>query len=246
MLELEGVSVRYGGTIALWNLSLRVAAGETVALIGPNGAGKSSTLACASGVVRSATGKVWLDGRDISSLSPEGRVSRGLSLVPEGRQVFSTLTVGENLFVAAATLPRRARRASVAEQLARFPALAGRVNDPAGALSGGQQQQLAVARALVPAPRVLLLDEPSLGLSPKLVDVVFEILAELRAQGLTILLVEQNAVRASAFADRTYVLARGQVVLHGTRDELRHDTDLLTDSYLGASSSVPMTRGEHD
>lgn len=234
MLELSQLSVRYGGTVVLWDLDLHVAAGEAVSLIGPNGAGKSTTLATASGTVRAASGRVLFDGDDVTSTTPETRVKLGLSLVPEGRQVFSTLTVEENLAVAGATLPRHRRREAVKQQLERFPALAARVKDPAGGLSGGQQQQLAIARALVPGPRLLLLDEPSLGLSPKLVDTVFDILEELKGNGLTILLVEQNAVRASAFADRTYVLANGHVVLSGTRAEMA-DVDLLTESYLGSA-----------
>ena len=233
MLDLDGLTLSYGRSRAVSDLSLRVNEGEAVALVGPNGAGKTSTLSAIVGLLRPAGGTITFLGRDIKGIAPEALVRKGIAMVPEGRQVFATLSVWENL-----RLPTGDLRASEAEplierELVRFPVLREKLADPAGGLSGGQQQQLAIARALLCRPKLLLLDEPSLGLSPKLVDVVFEVLQVLRTEGVTMLLVEQNAVRASRFADRTYVVNAGRVVLEGDRDSMQDD-ELLTSSYLGA------------
>ncbi|MDQ2621458.1 MAG: ABC transporter ATP-binding protein [Actinomycetota bacterium] len=232
MLRIENLTIEHGNTPAVTGLDLHVAPGEAVSLVGPNGAGKTTTLTAIAGQLKPSEGTIRFRDADISGRKPENLVRDGIALVPEGRQIFSTLTVGENLKLPAADLGRRDADAAIQKELERFPALSTRLDDPAGGLSGGQQQMLAISRALLCRPSLLLLDEPSLGLAPKLVDVVFEALTSLRAEGVTILLVEQNAVRASQFADRTYVLNAGQIVLHGTRAELA-DADLLTNSYLG-------------
>jgi branched-chain amino acid transport system ATP-binding protein len=214
-------------------VSLEVSTGEIVGLLGPNGAGKSSTLGAVSGRLPVAEGRVLLDGEQLDGRPPEEIVRRGISLVPEGRHVFATLTVAENLAIGATT---RTDRAGVAEdverQLERFSVLRRYYRSNAGKLSGGEQQQLAIARALLSRPRLLLLDEPSLGLSPLLVDLVFETIEQLRAEGITILLVEQNASRTVEVADRCYVLRGGELVAHARRGELSPDE--LGDIYLGA------------
>jgi branched-chain amino acid transport system ATP-binding protein len=230
LLELTELSVSYGRTRAVQGVSLHVDEGEAVGLIGPNGAGKTSTLSAIAGLVAPVAGEVRLGGRSIAGSSPEARVRLGLALVPEGRQVFSTLTVEENLRIA--TFAGRSDSDAIERELERFPALRPCLARHAGSLSGGEQQQLAIARALLCSPRVLLLDEPSLGLAPRVVDTVFETLARLRDDGVTILLVEQNAARAVAFAERSYVLNAGRVDLEGTRDELRADARLEA-AYLG-------------
>jgi branched-chain amino acid transport system ATP-binding protein len=234
VLEIEKLSVAYGNAPAVTDIDLKVGEGEAVSLIGPNGAGKTTTLTTITGLLKPASGEIRFKGESIRGRKPEGLVRDGMALVPEGRQIFSTLTVGENLRLPTADLSRTEANAAIGRELERFPALSTRLDDPAGGLSGGQQQMLAISRALLCRPKLLLLDEPSLGLAPKLVDVVFEALEGLRREGVTILLVEQNAVRASHFADRTYVLNAGHIVLSGTREELS-DATLLTDSYLGRS-----------
>lgn len=233
MLKLEDLTIAYGGTPAVSDLDLRVGEGEAVSLVGPNGAGKTTTLSAIAGQLKPSRGAIKFRDESIAGRKPENLVRDGIALVPEGRQIFSTLTVGENLKLPTADLDKRAAAELIELELERFPALSTRMDDPAGGLSGGQQQMLAISRALLCRPQLLLLDEPSLGLAPKLVDVVFEALTGLREEGVTILLVEQNAVRASQFADRTYVLNAGKVVLEGTRTEMAN-ADLLTDSYLGS------------
>ncbi|MBO9523461.1 MAG: ABC transporter ATP-binding protein [Nocardioidaceae bacterium] len=232
MLEVRDLHVSYGSIAAVKGLSLTVSPGEVVALVGANGAGKSSTLAAIAGVVAPASGSVELDGVALGGRTPEWIARQGISLVPEGRDVFASLTVAENLHLGTIA---RADRDSAAEAtdrlLARFPVLDRYRDTPAGKLSGGEQQQLAIARALLSAPGILLLDEPSLGLAPKMVDLVFEVVAELREEGVGVLLVEQNALRAVAVADRSYVLRRGELVLAGTREELSQDGQ-LADLYL--------------
>lgn len=232
MLAIEGVEIAYGRAVAVSGLNLKVEEGEAVSLVGPNGAGKTTTLTAIAGQQRPRQGKIRFRDEDIAGMSPESLVRSGIALVPEGRQIFSTLTVGENLRLPTAMLPPAEAGPAIERELERFPALADRLNDPAGGLSGGQQQQLAIARALLCQPRLLLLDEPSLGLAPKIVDTVFEVLEQLKADGVTILLVEQNAIRATRFADRTYVLNAGRIVLEGDRASMG-DIDLLTESYLG-------------
>jgi branched-chain amino acid transport system ATP-binding protein len=218
MLSVEGLRVRYGRIVAVHDVSLHVESGEVVGVIGPNGAGKSSTLAAIAGLVRPAAGRIEFCGEDVTGKPPEHIFRRGLALVPEGRHVFSTLTVAENL---------RLVRGDAEPELDRFPALRVRLKTPAGALSGGEQQQLALARALVARPRLLVLDEPSLGLAPLIVDDVFGVLESLRADGTTVLLVEQNATRTLRFADRCYVMRAGRIAPAG-------DVVEIEAAYLGA------------
>jgi branched-chain amino acid transport system ATP-binding protein len=230
-LVLEKLSVRYGAVEAVRGLSLELQAGEIVGLIGPNGAGKSSTLHAIMGAAPITGGDVRLDGASVVGRRSEEIARRGVALVPEGRRIFGELTVEENLRVGLAA--RRARRngSSLDRAYATFPVLRDSRARQAGLLSGGQQQQLAIARALVADPAVLLLDEPSLGLAPKMVDVVFEALGQIRESGLAVLLVEQRAQRTVAFADRSYVLSNG--VLRLTLEpENAADTDRLVAAYL--------------
>jgi branched-chain amino acid transport system ATP-binding protein len=237
VLAIESVTLGYGKTAVVHDLSLTVADGEAVSLVGPNGAGKTTTLSAICGLVRPARGTIRFEDREINGTATERLVREGIALVPEGRQIFATLTVAENLRLPTADVSREQAEELIEAELVRFPFLRERLDDPAGGLSGGEQQQLAIARALLCRPRLILLDEPSLGLAPKLVDLVFETLADLRERGVTILLVEQNAIRAAQFADRTYVLSAGRMVLTGTRDELE-DTELLTSSYLGTTDGA--------
>ena len=228
-LEIEALHVRYGGASAVRDLSLAVQPGEIVGLIGLNGAGKSSTLHAVVGAVPVAGGDVRLNGRSIRGSRTEDVIRAGVALVPEGRRIYGELTVDENLRLGLAG--RRGRRSSMQHVYDLFPAVHEARRRPAGALSGGQQQQLAIARALVAEPRLLLLDEPSLGLAPKLVDVVFDTLGKIREQGVTILLVEQRAQRTVAYADRTYVMANGEARLELTPDDAA-DTARLVAAYF--------------
>ena len=234
MIEVRDLHVRYGSVHAVRGISFEVAEGELVTLLGANGAGKSSSILCMSGAVKAADGRVTLDGQDITNASPESVLRRGVSTVPETRDVFPDLTVDENLTLGAYV--RRRDRAGVAEDRERmftmFPRLRERAEQAAGTLSGGEQQMLVIARALMSRPRVLLLDEPSLGLAPAIVDQIFEMIAGLKAQKLTILLVEQNARKALQVADRAYVLRLGQIARSGTAAEIAASTDLDA-LYLG-------------
>ncbi|HEY3576577.1 MAG TPA: ABC transporter ATP-binding protein [Gaiellaceae bacterium] len=230
-LAVENLSVRYGAVEAVRKLSLEVKPGEIVGLIGPNGAGKSSTLHAIMGAAPVTGGDVRLDGRSLIGRRPEDVARRGVALVPEGRRIFGELTVDENLRLGLAA--RRARRNGHGLDRAYdlFPVLGEFRSRQAGVLSGGQQQQLAIGRALVSEPDYLLLDEPSLGLAPKIVDVVFEALAKIRHAGLAVLLVEQRAQRTVALADRSHVLANGELRLTlGPQDA--GDTDRLVAAYL--------------
>jgi branched-chain amino acid transport system ATP-binding protein len=233
VLRVSDLHVRYGRVAAVRGVSLEVTAGEAVGLIGPNGAGKSSTLAAIVGLVRTAAGRVVLGDEDVTNEAPEEIARRGLALVPEGRQIFGTLTVAENLRLGRAVRRRDARLAEDLERiLGLFPVLRRYYGVSAGKLSGGEQQQLAIARALILNPRLLLLDEPSLGLAPQVVNAVFEVLEQLRSEGVTILLVEQVVGRTLAFADRTYILRNGQIAVSGTRAELAARDDLAS-IYMG-------------
>jgi branched-chain amino acid transport system ATP-binding protein len=233
VLTVDDLHVRYGSIAALRGISLEVRAGEAVGLIGPNGAGKTTTLAAIAGLVRASSGEIRLDGGAIGRESPEAIVRRGIALVPEGRQIFGTLTVAENLRLGRAIRRRDPElQADLERTLDLFPVLRRTYGSSAGKLSGGEQQQLAIARALILSPRLLLLDEPSLGLAPQVVNVVFDVLERLRGQGVTILLVEQVAGRTIQFADRTYVLRNGRVEASGTRAELSARQDLAT-LYMG-------------
>jgi len=232
MLELDKLVVRYGSVPAVRGLNLAVERGELVGLIGPNGAGKSTTLHAIMGVVPAAAGDVRFLGQSIRGRAPEVIARSGISLVPEGRRIFGELSVEENLLLG---LAARRRNGGGVDPLAAafelFPMLADRRARQAGALSGGQQQQLAIGRALVAAPDVLLLDEPSLGLSPTVVDAVFEALAAIRDRGVTVLLVEQRAQRTVALADRTLVLANGELRMTLTSADA-DDTEKMIQAYL--------------
>jgi len=233
-LEVEGLEVRYGRVPAVRDLSFAVGRGECVGLVGPNGAGKSTTLHAIMGLVPPALGDIRLAGRSLVGRSPEAIARAGVALVPEGRHVYAHFTVEENLRLG---LTARRERDGIADALERayslFPMLAQSRARAAGFLSGGQQQQLAIARALVSAPDVLLLDEPSLGLAPSVVDVVFDTLAEIRASGVTIVVVEQRAQLAVAFAERTYVLSNGTLRLTLSRENA-DDTALMRAAYFGS------------
>jgi branched-chain amino acid transport system ATP-binding protein len=234
MLTVDGLGVRYGRVPALRDISFDVHEGEIVAIVGPNGAGKSTTLAAITGTVPPFAGTVSYLGEQLAGKSPERIVRLGIGLVPEGRQIFASLSVSENLQLG--MTPRRDRREArgdLERVLDRFPILRSYYRSSAAKLSGGEQQQLAIARALLGKPRLLLLDEPSLGLAPIMIDRVFDILTELRDSGITVLLVEQNATRAVALADRTYVLRSGRVAFSGDRDELLRTTDFAA-AYLGS------------
>jgi branched-chain amino acid transport system ATP-binding protein len=221
MLSVRDLTVRYGRAPAVQGVSLEVDEGEIVGLAGPNGAGKSTTLAAIFGLVPVAEGEISYEGDSLVGLATEQIARRGLALVLERRHIFNTLTVRENLLLGTTANRTRLRSDAALEPvLDRFPTLRRTFRSPAGNLSGGEQQQLAVARALLAEPRLLVLDEPSLGLAPRLVDVVFETLAELRRAGVTVLIVEQNVTRTIDLADRTYFIRSGRITRSGTRGEL--------------------------
>ncbi|PZW50500.1 amino acid/amide ABC transporter ATP-binding protein 2 (HAAT family) [Humitalea rosea] len=233
MLRLEGIEVGYGRVAALRGVSLEVRQGELVSLIGANGAGKSTTLKTISGLMKPSAGSITWDGQPITGLSPREILRRGIAHCPEGRRVFPHLTVRENLAMGALL---RHDKAGIAEDLeamyARFPRLRERAAQAAGTLSGGEQQMLAIARALMSRPRLVMFDEPSLGLAPNLVEQVFEIVQEVRRQGLMVLMVEQNALAALSLCDRAYLLETGRVVRSGTGAELMASSD-VREAYLG-------------
>ncbi|GAA2706413.1 ABC transporter ATP-binding protein [Micromonospora olivasterospora] len=235
LLEIDDVSLLYGRIQALHGISLTVDEGEIVALIGANGAGKSTTMRAISGIRPIASGRIRFAGEDISKLRADLRVRRGLCQAPEGRGIFPGMTVLENLDMGAYT---RRDRAGIAQDLDRvlglFPRLAERRKQPGGTLSGGEQQMLAVGRALMSRPKLLLLDEPSMGLAPMLIQQIFNIVTEINQQGTTILLVEQNAQQALARAHRAYVLETGRIVKSGTGAELLHDPS-VKEAYLGVA-----------
>jgi branched-chain amino acid transport system ATP-binding protein len=230
-LEVRSLNVAYGSVPAVSDVSFRVEAGEIVGLIGPNGAGKSTTLHALTGLVQATSGDVLLDGRSLRGMPPERIAAAGMALVPEGRRLFAELTVEENLRLGLAARRDAGEAEAVAEVFELFPALVDARRRAAGVLSGGQQQQLAIARALVSGPSVLLLDEPSLGLAPTVVDLVFSTLQEIRERGIAVLLVEQRAQRTVALADRTHVLANGELRLTLTPDDAA-DTDRMVAAYL--------------
>ena len=235
MLELTNVHVRYGTIRALQGVSLRVESNELVALIGSNGAGKSTTLRAISGLLRPSDGTIAFEGRDITAAPTDRIVALGISHCPEGRRIFGGLTVLENLRLGAVSR-RRSDAAAVTADLETvfelFPLLKERLGQAGGTLSGGEQQMLAIGRALMSRPRLLLLDEPSLGLAPQMVERIFGTIAELKRQGRTILLVEQNVHQALEVADRAYVMETGRITLDGAADVLRHDPK-VEQSYLG-------------
>lgn len=229
MLELRGIRVGYGRIEVVHGVDLSVGRREVLGMIGPNGAGKSSILRSICGLVRPTSGEVVFENRVLTGMAPEQIARLGLALVPEDRHVFKTLTVAENLRLGA---PSDGEGAWMEQTLDRFPVLRDRTDQRADRLSGGEQQQLAIARALLGRPKLLILDEPSLGLAPKMIDVIYELLQGLRDEGVTMLLVEQNAARTIDFSDRCVVLSAGKVRAHGSRSELQRNPDVLR-AYLG-------------
>jgi len=232
MLSLTDVHTYYGHIHALQGISIEVRAGEIVTLIGANGAGKTTTLKTISGVLHPRAGTVTFEGADISKTPAHALVRQGIGHAPEGRRIFSRLTVLENLQMGAFTRPKAEMQPDMDHVFELFPRLLERTSQRGGSLSGGEQQMLAIGRALMSRPRVLLLDEPSLGLSPILVQQIFGIISEINARGTTILLVEQNALQALSIANRGYVLQTGQVVLSGPAGELRTN-EMVRKAYLG-------------
>ncbi|HMM49998.1 MAG: ABC transporter ATP-binding protein [Burkholderiales bacterium] len=232
MLEVDGLSSRYGRITAVDSVSLSVNDGELVALVGANGAGKSTLLRTLSGVQPAATGNVRFEGVDVTRVSPRARVRMGIVQVPEGRQVFGPLTVEDNLRLGAYVRPATEIAGGLEKVYTLFPILASKRHDAAGTLSGGQQQMLAMGRALMTRPRLLLLDEPSMGLSPLLVSEIFATIRALKEANTTILLVDQNARAALSVADRAYVLEVGRIALSGSGAELLHNP-AVQQAYLG-------------
>jgi len=232
MLEVSGLTVSYGHVEAVREVSFSVGQGTIVSLVGPNGAGKTTTLNAISGIVPAAAGNIRFQGRDITRLSPHRRVSEGIIQIPEGRMVLASMTVLENLELGAFRRPANEMRSTLDAMERRFPILAERRTSLAGTLSGGEQQMLAIARGLMAKPKLLLLDEPSLGLAPLLVQTIFEIVGELHSQGLTILLVEQNARQALSVSSHGYVMESGKIALDGSAKQLMADQAVI-DFYLG-------------
>jgi len=235
MLSLTDVRVAYGAIEAVKGISLEVRTGELVALIGANGAGKTTTLRTISGLLRPRAGTIAFEGRNLAALPPHAIVGLGIAQAPEGRQIFGSLTVRENLLLGAVRRKgtgRAALGADLERVFALFPVLRERLGQAGGTLSGGEQQMLAIGRALMARPRLLLLDEPSLGLAPLLVGRIFEVIARLKAEGTTILLVEQNARKALEVADRAYVLETGRIILGGPAPELAANP-AVERAYLG-------------
>jgi branched-chain amino acid transport system ATP-binding protein len=232
VLEVGGLTTKYGAISALRDASLTVGSGEVVGLIGPNGAGKTTLLGSIAGLLAPASGTVTFDGTDVTGASPEKLLRSGLALVPEHRRIFTDLTVEENLRIGGITV-KAERRAELLDEMAeRFVVLRDKWSTSAGFLSGGEAQQLAIARALMSDPRLVMMDEPSLGLAPVLVDVVFALIESLRKSGRTLLVVEQNATRMLDVADRAYVMRSGEVVAEGSGAELLERDDLF-DTFVG-------------
>ena len=232
MLEVAGLTTAYGEISALREANLSVGSGEVVGLIGPNGAGKSTLLNTVAGLLVPRVGRVEFKGRDVTGRPPEELLKAGLALVPERRRIFVDLSVEENLRIGGVTVPAAERGDLLDEMAELFPVLRDKWTTSAGYLSGGEAQQLAIGRALMSRPQLLMMDEPSLGLAPILVDTVFELIEALRAQGRTLLIVEQNASRMLEVADRAYVLRSGQMVAEGTGTELQSD-ERLFDLFVG-------------
>ena len=243
-VELSDAAAGYGRAKVFEAVSLRVASGSCLAVAGPNGAGKSTLLKAIAGVVPLWSGNLRIEGRSVNDLGPEDRVRAGVALCPEGRRIFSTLTVEQNLVLGATTVlstfGRRAARREIGERLARacemFPVLVERLHGAGGALSGGQQQMLAIARALMSNPRILLLDEPSLGLAPRIVEDLYERLDTLRSGGLALILVEESATRATSLADDALILRNGKIVVSGRAREVAA-SPRLKEAYLGTAST---------
>jgi branched-chain amino acid transport system ATP-binding protein len=233
MLEINDIRVQYGSITALRDLSLRVNEGELVALLGANGAGKTTTLSAVAGVLKLTSGDITFQNESIAGWSPERIIRQGIATVPEGRDIFPSLSVEENLRLGAYIRHNRAEfRRDLEEMITLFPILGERLGQSGGTLSGGEQQQLAIARALMSHPKLLMLDEPSLGLAPALVDQIFELIVKLHDGGVTILLVEQNVDRTLNIIDRAYLLRTGEVAVAGTASEIREHVDIES-IYLG-------------
>lgn len=238
MLELKDIHARYGAIMALRGVSISVGQGELVALLGVNGAGKSTTLKCIAGVLRPWKGDILFNDSSILGKSPEQIAGRGISLVPEGRNIFPSLTVEENLRLGAYLRSEKTEYSrNLGEVFELFPVLKERLGQPGGTLSGGEQQQLAIGRALMSRPQLLMLDEPSLGLAPALVDQIFELIARLHQRGVTILLVEQNVDRSLEIVDRAYLLNTGLIENQGTPQQLRTHAD-IEGIYMGVRRRV--------
>ena len=234
MLEIKDLHVKYGAIHAIQGVSLGVDEGEVVSLIGANGAGKTTILHTISGLVKAASGSIDLLGTNLLKTNPSAMIRLGLAHVPEGRRIFASMTVDENLEMGAfVRKDRDAVREEIREIYERFPRLMERRNQIAGTLSGGEQQMLAIGRALMGRPKLLLMDEPSMGLAPILVREIFKIIQELKASGMTVLLIEQNARLALSIADRAYVLETGRIVMEGNAQELL-ENDQVRKAYLGA------------
>ena len=232
MLEVNNINVYYGSIHAIKDISFHVEAGEIVTLIGANGAGKSTTLQTVSGLLRSKTGSITFNGKPLGSVPAHKIVSMGIAHVPEGRRIFQQMTVEENIEMGAYTRPGSEYEERAENVFNHFPRLKERRKQIAGTLSGGEQQMLAMGRAMMSKPELLMLDEPSMGLSPILVDEIFEIIKSFHAGGTTILLVEQNANKSLAISDRAYVLENGRIILTGTGKELMQSEDIKK-AYLG-------------
>jgi branched-chain amino acid transport system ATP-binding protein len=235
MLDVRELRVHYGAAPALWDVSLAIAKGELVSLVGPNGAGKTTLVNAIAGLRKATSGRMTMDGRDLTRLPPHRFCASGIALVPEGRRLFARMSVRENLEIGGYQAAARATRASSIERVcALFPAIRDKLDAPAGSLSGGQQQMVAIGRALMAKPRLLLLDEPSLGLSPLMVHAMFGAIRDVHAAGTAVLLVEQNVVMALDLADRAYLLEEGRIAASGPAGDLRNHPDLRR-AYLGAT-----------
>jgi branched-chain amino acid transport system ATP-binding protein len=234
MLKIENISVNYGNVIAIENVSMELKEGETISIVGANGAGKSTTLKAISGLVKCRTGTIKLGDLDLSKMEPDRIVKEGIIQVPEGRRVFPQMSVLENIEMGATLRKDKTNIASeIKEIFKRFPRLEERSKQMAGTLSGGEQQMLAIARGLIAKPKILMLDEPSLGLAPLIIDEIAKLILELKERGMTILLIEQNARMALKLSDRAYVLETGRVALEGNAHALLED-DFMKKAYLGA------------
>jgi branched-chain amino acid transport system ATP-binding protein len=233
MLDVLDLRVNYGAAPALWGVSLTIAQGELVCVIGPNGAGKTTLIGALAGLNRARSGSITMDGREMTAVAPHRFCAAGIAIVPEGRRLFTRLTVRENLEIGSYLRPARAvRERSLERVCALFPAVRDKLDAPAGALSGGQQQMVAIGRALMAAPTLLLLDEPSLGLSPMMVQVMFRAIRDVNATGTAVLLVEQNVAMALDLARRAYLLEEGRIVAQGAPDAVFANPDLRR-AYLG-------------
>jgi branched-chain amino acid transport system ATP-binding protein len=233
MLELRELEVAYGAARALWGISLVLRPGELLCVVGPNGAGKTTLINTLAGLLRARGGRILFEGRDITQLAPHRFCEAGIALVPEGRRLFTGMSVRENLELGSYLGPAKARRRESLEQVIElFPVIGEKLSSPAGELSGGQQQMVAIARALMARPRLLLLDEPSLGLSPRVVGDMFAAITRINASGMSVLLVEQNVAMAMEVSQRAYVLEEGRVVADGTPEELLARSEIRR-AYLG-------------